>query len=251
MIAAALVVGLVAFARLMESGRWPGLDPLRARWRCAAPRAKTYVRAAPGTYVYLFVLLITTWVLQTSSSTIARQLVLERSTNLHQLARDPVRVLVSSGFWVSSAWELLAWIALFSVFVAPVEQWIGTVRTAAVFFLGHIGATLLTAAALWAALRADLVETSLTRTADVGASYGFFAISAVLTYGLPGRLRGPYAAVLSLFVVGTLAIDASFTAAGHLAALTIGFASYPLVRAIPRRLRVPGARAAVPGPTAV
>ena len=133
----------------MASERWPSLDSTRVRWRRFEPRARAYVRSAPGTYVYLFVLLITTWVLQTSSATIARQLLLERSTNLHQLAHDPVRVLFASAFWVSSAWELLAWVALFTLVVAPVEHWIGTARTAAAFFAGHLGATLLTAAGLW------------------------------------------------------------------------------------------------------
>ncbi len=239
MVAVAALVAVVAFGRLMASERWPRLDPTRARWRAFEPRARAYVRSAPGTYAYLFVLLITTWVLQTSSGTIARRLLLERSTNLHQLARDPIRVLVASAFWVSSTWELLAWLGLFTLIVATVEHGIGTARTAAVFFAGHLGATLLTAAGLWAAIRADLVAPSHTNAADVGASYGFLAVAALLTYRLEPRHRLLYAGLLTAIVTGALALDPSVANVGHLLALAIGFACYPLVPPLQRERRPP------------
>ena len=235
MIPVAAFVVLVAFGRLMASERWSQLDPVRSYWREFRPRALAYVRAAPGTYVYLFVLLITTWVLQTSSNTIARQLLLERSTNLHHLTHDPVRVLFASGFWVSGAWELLAWVVLFTLVVAPVEYWIGTTRTASVFFLGHIGATLLTAAGLWAALRLNVVEHSVTTAADVGASYGFFGVAGILTYRIPARWRWMYATLLTAYVGGMTAYDPGFTNFGHVLALAIGFACYPLRRPVRTR----------------
>ncbi len=239
--AAAALVALFAFGRLMASERLPSLDSTRLRWRSFEPRARAYVRSAPGTYVYLFVVLVTTWVLQTSSATIAKQLLLERSTNLHHLAHDPVRVLFASAFWVSSAWELLAWLGLFTLVVAPVEHWIGTARAAAAFVAGHLGATLLTAAGLWAAIHGGLVSGSLSTAADVGASYGFLSVAALLTYRLrPGR-RAAYAAFLVVLVAGSLAFDPSPTAAGHLLALAIGFACYPLVRSASRE---PSARPA-------
>jgi len=226
----ALLLLLVGFDRLMASDRWPRLDPARGAWRRWAPRVVAYVRSAPGTYAYLFVLLITTWVLQTSSSTIANQLLLERSTNLRQLARDPVRVVFSSAFWVSSSLELLGWVALFTVFVAQAERWLGTARTAAVFFLGHVGATHLTALGLWAALHSDLVEASVVDEKDVGASYGFAAVAAVLAYGLARPWRWPYAAAVVGYAGINLALDHGFTNWGHLLALAIGFGCYPLVR---------------------
>jgi hypothetical protein len=123
-------------SRLMAQERRPWLEPARKAWRWVAPRAGTWVRSAPGTYVYLFVLLITTWVLQTSSSRVANRLLLERSTNLHQLSRDPVRVLFASGFWVSSGPELVGWIVLFCVVVAPVTLGLGWDDALASFDLG-------------------------------------------------------------------------------------------------------------------
>ena len=240
MIAAVLLLLVVGTGRVIALERWPRLDPARRVWRFVAPRVSAYVRSAPGTYAYLFVLLITTWVLQTSSSRIANQLLLERSTNLHQLARDPVRVLFSSAFWVSSGLELAGWIALFSLVVAPVERWLGTARTASVFFLGHVGATLLTAGGLWLALRADLVELSVADARDVGASYGFFAVAAIFVYRLGRRPRLVYAIALIAYVGIDAALSDSFSSLGHVAALVIGFACRPISRRQGTRQRFSG-----------
>jgi hypothetical protein len=226
---AALLLLVVAFLRLMASNRWFRLRPIQARWRRLEPHVVSHVRSAPGTYVYLFVLLITTWVLETSNAAVDRRLLLERSTNLHQLSRDPLRVLFSSAFWVSGVWQLVLWLALFTALVAPVERWLGTTRTAAVFFIGHVGATLLTAGGLWVALRLDLVESSVANSRDVGASYGFFAVAALLAYRVHGRRRLAYVAGLGAFIAVELAVSPSFTGFGHLLALTIGLASYPLI----------------------
>lgn len=231
MIPVFVLLAVVGVDRLMLSDRWHGTGALRDAWRSGRPRLIAYVRGAPGTYAYLFVLLVTTWVLETSNSAIARELLAERSTNLHQLARDPVRVLFASAFWLSGAFELLIWLALFSAIVAPVEHWLGTARTALVFFLGHVCTTLLVAVGLWFALRADLVEASVTRSTDVGASYGFAAVAGVLVYRLRGRLRTVYLAGAFAFIVVGLAVDHGFTNWGHLVAFSIGLACYPIARA--------------------
>ncbi|MGD0272660.1 MAG: rhomboid-like protein [Gaiellaceae bacterium] len=100
--------------------------------------------------------------------------------------------------------ELLGWLVLFSLVLAPVERWLGSARTAFAFAAGHVGATLLTAAGLWLALRYEVVGTYITHAIDVGASYGFFAVAAVLVFRLSGRLRVLYLAV----VIGYLVIAA-------------------------------------------
>ncbi len=230
MILVLLLLLVFAGGRLLVSGRIPRLDPVAQAWRLRKPRVMAYLRSAPGTYTYLFILLITTWVLQTSSSTIARQLLLERSTNLHQLARDPIRVLLASAFWVGGVGELLLWLALFSAVVARVEHRLGTARTAIVFFTGHIGSTLLTALGLWLGVQADIVSSSVIHETDVGASYGFAAVAAVLSVLLGGRARRLVVTILVAYVAGSLAIDQSFTNVGHLIALAIGFALAPLAR---------------------
>lgn len=225
-----LIVAAIGVDRLLLSERWPAVDPVRQRWRVWRPRTIGYVRSAPGTYLYLAVLFVTSWILQTSSSRVADALLQERSTNLHHLARDPLRVLFSSAFWVGSLRDWLVWVALFSIFVAPVERWIGTTRTALVFFIGHVGATLVTAAGLWVALRSDLVESSVVNARDVGASYGFAAVAAVLAYRFSGRQRLIYVVAVVSVAGISLALNHNFTYWGHLIAVVIGFACYPLVR---------------------
>ncbi|HUX65741.1 MAG TPA: rhomboid family intramembrane serine protease [archaeon] len=225
---------LVGVERLMLSDRWPRLNSVRRHWHHWTPKVKAYIRSAPGTFTYLFVLMITTWVLQTSSSRIADQLLLARSTNLRHLLRDPTRVLFASAFWVSSSQELLFAIILFASIAAQVERWLGTSRTIIFFFIGHVGATLLVALWLWESVHFTDLATPVTNAQDVGASYGFLALAAVLAYRISFPKRWLYM-VFGCAVVGiNLAVQPSFTNWGHLLALGIGFACYFFV---PRRLR--------------
>ena len=233
-----LICAVVLLVQIERSSRWSRLDPLRERWRPLEQQLVLYVRSAPFTYVFLFVLLITTWVFNTSSRSIARTLLLERSTNLQQLSRDPIRVLVTSAFWLSSSPELLVWLILFSLVLAPVERWLGSGRTAFVFAFGHAGATLLTAAGLWLAIRYEVVGTYVEHTIDVGVSYGFFAVAAVLAFGLSGRLRVLYLAILVVYLGVMAGASRDFTDFGHLAAFAIGLLVAPLVIAGHRRTRI-------------
>lgn len=234
MVALALFILIIGIDRLVMSDRWPMFDPFRRLWRIWMPKAKAFLRSAPGTYTYLFVLIITTWVLQTSSSRIAEELLLERSTNLHQLFRDPMRVLFGSAFWVSSTGELLFSLLAFSLVATAVERWIGTARAASVFFFGHVGATLLVAFWIWASLNFTMVKSPTTSARDVGSSYGLAALAALLTYRAPSPKRWIYAGAIVLLIGVTLIIDSSFTNWGHLFAFIIGFLSYIF---IPRKIR--------------
>ena len=188
------------------------------------------MRTAPVTSAYLLVLVVTTWVLQTTSARISNRLLLEQSTNLQHLAHDPIRVLIGSALWLSTGWELLVWAALFPFVLAPVERRLGSGRTTLVFAAGHVGATLLTAAGLWVALRVDLVERSVVNARDVGPSYGFFAVAALMTAFVDRRLRTFYVAGLVILLVVTLAVSQTFTDVGHLLALLIGFACLSLTK---------------------
>ena len=222
-----LVVGIDRFLRL---DRPRVLAPIRRRWANARPRIAAAVKSAPMTSAYAAILFVTTWVLASSRGRLADRLLLAQSTNLHQLARDPVRVLINSAFWLSGTGTLLIWVALLMLVVAPVERRIGSLRTGFVFWLGHVGATLLTAAGLWTALRLDTVERSVVNAKDVGPSYGFLAVAGALTYLLAPRLRLPYVGVLTVGVVAVVAFSHTFTDFGHLLSLLIGLACYRIVR---------------------
>ena len=217
------------FAKVMSSDRWPVLAPARRLWAEWTPRAKAFVYSAPGTFIYLFVLVITTWVLQTSSNSTANVLLLERSTNLYQLTQNPVKVLVTSAFWVGGPVDLLVFVFLFTIFAARVERWLGTARTATIFFTGHVGATLIVALWLWGSLSFTVVKSSLTTAQDVGASYGLAALVGVLTYAIVRRLRWFYVGALFFLASLAIKIQPDFTSWGHLVALGIGFGSYFLI----------------------
>lgn len=234
MVALALFILIIGIDRVVLSGKWPFFDPFRAQWRKWMPRAKGFLKSAPGTYTYLFVLIITTWVLQTSSNKVAQQLLLERSTNLHHLIHDPMRVLFGSAFWVTNTGELLFSLVAFSLVASHVERWIGTARTASVFFFGHVGATLIVAFWLWASLNFTIVKSPTTSARDVGSSYGLAALAALLTYRAPRPRRWFFIGAIVLLLVITLSIDPSFTNWGHTFAFGIGFLSYLF---IPRKIR--------------
>lgn len=224
----ALILAVVGIDRLLSSRA----TRLRPWWLAARPRMVGYVRSAPLTFGYLGILFVTSWVLATAQGKLADRLLLSASTNLHQLSRDPVRVLVASAFWLSGTGAIVVWAVLLAVVVAPVERRIGSWRTGLVFAVGHVGATLITAAGLWTALRLDAVERSVVTAQDVGASYGLLAVAGALTYLLVPRLRLPYATALVVAFGGFAAFDRTFTDFGHLIALLLGLACFRLVRRV-------------------
>lgn len=91
--------------------------------------------------------------------------------------------------------ELAVWWIAFSLVVAPREHRSGWRRVFAGFVIGHVGATVSTAALqMWEAQafpNPDLIPERI----DVGASYGFFAFAALATYHGSARRRLLWAAV--------------------------------------------------------
>jgi hypothetical protein len=186
--------------------------------------------SAPVTFAYLFVLAATTADLSSSSAPSDERLLAGLSTNLHQLARVPVRVLVASAFWTSGWVELFVWMALFAAILAPVERRLGWRRMTLTFAAGHLGATMIVAAGLWIGLQLDAVDPAVASARDVGVSYGFYAVAALAAYLLSYRRRICYLAALIGYQLVAAALFHTFTDFGHLTAVAIGLACYPLVR---------------------
>jgi len=206
------------------AGRVPAgpMSLLRWAWRG--------VCSAPLTVGYLLVLSATTAVLSVASPDRDDRLLYAFSTNLHQLGHAPVRVLVGSAFWTSGWFELAQWFVLFFVVLAPVERRLGRRRTLVAFAAGHVGATLIVAAGLWLALRLGAVAPTVAFARDVGVSYGFFSIAGLACYLLARRVRPWYLVLLIGYLAVAAAVSHTFTDFGHLAAVAIGLAWYPLWR---------------------
>jgi membrane associated rhomboid family serine protease len=193
-------------------------------------RLRKTLSAAPATSAYLLVLIATTAVLSSSSAQSDARLLLSVSTNLHQLAHDPVRVLIASAFWAGGWWHLAVWIALFAAIIAQVERRLGWRRVTIAFAAGHVGATLIVAAGLWIGIQLGATDPADVFARDVGASYGFFAVAALAAYLLDRSYRICYLAVVIGYVVAVAALSHTFSDFGHLTAVAIGLACYPLVR---------------------
>jgi uncharacterized membrane protein YhaH (DUF805 family) len=193
-------------------------------------RTVRIARTAPATFAYLGLLAVTSSVLALTTDRFHDRLLSSVSTNLHELGRAPLRVLVASAFWLGDWSELLPWAALILVVLLPVERRLGWRRTTLVFAAGHVGATLLVAGGLWLGLRYGSVSPAVAKARDVGASYGFLAVAAIAAYLLPARLRPLYLALICGYVVVNVAASGTFTDYGHLAAVAIGLTCYPLAR---------------------
>lgn len=223
-----IVLGLVVMA-LSFANDWPLTRPLHRWWVRRGDAIRWYAASAPATFVYLGILAVTTWVLLGMPEAPRQAYIAAQSTNLAELARNPLRALVRSAFFVTSG-ELFCWLALFAALLAPVERWLGTARTITVFIAGHVGATLIAAVDVWIHITYLGAPTSLLHVPDTGASYGFAALAALLVY----RLRGPSRLVLGLALACVVAYGVvegtGFTARGHAAAVLIGLALRSVTR---------------------
>lgn len=191
-----------------------------------------HVWSSPATFGYLLALTVTTAVLASLDRRAAGSLILHASTNLHQLIRTPVKVTVASAFWLADGFgELAHWAILFVAVVAPVERRIGTLRAAVAFVAGHVGATVLSQGLTAAAIAGGVVSRALADAPDVGVSYGFAAVAAVLAGLVPRRWRALYLAGLVAWLIWVSHFSgALFTTVGHVSAVLIGLAIGPALR---------------------
>jgi len=222
-----IVIIAISYSWALRRG-WPLAVRLQATWLRARPGVVGYVRGSPGTFAYLVILAVTTMVMASSSRQVVLLLLREHSTNLHQLIANPLRVLILSAFWAPN-YQFLVWAILFALVLAPAERWLGTRRWLLVFAVGHVMATLGVAWGLWIAIRHGYASRHLENAIDVGVSYGFAAVAAVFTYRLTSW-RWLWAASLGLVAILALALGRTFTDAGHLLAVGVGFACYPLTK---------------------
>ncbi|MYT06698.1 MULTISPECIES: rhomboid-like protein [Streptomyces] len=191
-------------------------------------RVWTYVRSAPGTYVWLAVLFVTTVALHHMSPEFEEEFLRQRSTNIHELSSNPLRVLVSSAMWIDSG-HWLPYVVLYSLFHAPAERWLGTARWLAVCAAAHVLATLISEGALLWGIRHGMAPASAVNTLDIGVSYALAGVVGVLVYRIPAPWRYVYGFVVLVVYAVPLVTGRTFTDLGHFTSALIGFGCRLLV----------------------
>ncbi|WP_405849542.1 rhomboid-like protein [Streptomyces sp. NBC_01518] len=192
----------------------------------------------PFTFCYGVLLVVTSLVAQYADPTFVNELHQASSTDVTHLLRDPFLVLVASALWIVGG-MVSPYAFLFLLVLTALERRIGGVRAAGVFLFGHIVATLATEGTVGiAVLVGHLPDSSLHRL-DYGISFGV----ATSIGALSGLLR-PWLGLplITLFgwslVTDLIAFTDPMTNWGHLISLTIGVATWPLIRRWARTARV-------------
>lgn len=145
------------------------------------------------------------------------------STNLENLDRHPIRALVGSAFFIDGSLPLH--VPFGFVPLAISESRLGSKRTVAIFAVGHIGATLITAATIRRGIATGYYDPSVAESQDVGISYGGltvrFAAIGALNSATGIRVDIARAGAL-LAITQPWQLPRDFTATGHTVAAAIG-----------------------------
>jgi len=205
----------------------------RSPWirRCGAA-AWRFVRAAPGTCVYLLILGANTFALVQMSPRFRKYFLFSHRTNLIELRHHPIKVLISSAFWTATP-SFAYWLPLFLLFHVPVERWLGTLRWLAVVAIAHILATLVSEGTVAVMISMGRLPLSTRHTIDIGVSYGLSGSVGVLTWFFARPLRWWYLGATTAFFALLFTVAWDFTNLGHLTAFLLGVACYPVTRDVP------------------
>ncbi|WP_257232219.1 rhomboid-like protein [Streptomyces sp. Rer75] len=156
------------------------------------------------------------------------------STDVSNLSQRPLLTLLASALWVVGG-ITSPYLVVFLLVLGALERRVGGLRTAGVFLLGHVLATLLTEIPVAASVAVGHLPDSSLRRLDYGVSYGLIACAGALAGLLPPRprwaLTGGIGAAL---IAGSLVHFDPLTDWGHALALLIGVACWRYVRGVAR-----------------
>src|SRR3984885_9596576 len=145
----------------------------------------------------------------------------QASTNLHNLAHGHLATLLDSAF-VTESGPMYFWLPCLVCLLALAELIWHSGRLALVFIAGHIGATLLVACGLTAAIELHWLPLSVSRASDVGVSYGAVAVLGALTSAIPRRWRPAWIGFWVPVGLAAAVLGEDFTDVGHAVALMLG-----------------------------
>lgn len=185
-----------------------------------------WFRSAPATFIYMAIWLSTTILVQGSSKRLVDALTEMDSSNITEVMRAPARAILVSGLLVADRGAgLLAYVVVFVLIVARLEQRLGTPRTLIVWLCSHVFATLLVLATEERLIAASVLRSTLENTLDVGVSYVMVGSMGAYMLFVSRRWRWWYYALLALGIVGPVVLDREIWDLGHLLATLIGLAS--------------------------
>ncbi|WP_243841635.1 rhomboid-like protein [Mycobacterium sp. DL592] len=150
------------------------------------------------------------------------QVIRHASTNLHNLGDGRFGTLIGSAF-VTDTGPIYVWLPGLVALLALAELLWRSRRLLVAFAVGHIGATLLVAAGLAAAIGVGTLSMSMVDVTDVGMSYGAIGVLGALTAAIPRRWRAAWTGWWLAVAVGSAAVSGGdFTNVGHAIALVLG-----------------------------
>jgi hypothetical protein len=173
------------------------------------------------TAVYAVIVACVTTALLELGPEVRDRVIRHASTNLHNLGHGHIGTLLGSAF-VVDAGPIYMWLPGLVCVLALSELLWGSGRLLVAFAVGHVGATLLIAVGLTAAVEFGWLPVSVSRATDVGMSYGAAAVLGALTAAIPRRWRPAWIGWWLTVAVAGVAVGRDFTAVGHAVALAFG-----------------------------
>lgn len=150
------------------------------------------------------------------------QVIRHASTNLHNLGEGRIGTLIGSAF-VNEAGPIYVWLPGLVALLAVAELVLRSWRVVVAFVVGHVGATLLVAAGLAAAVGVGVLSMSIVDVTDVGMSYGAIGVLGALTAAISRRWRAAWTGWWLAVAFGSAAVSGGdFTSVGHAVALVLG-----------------------------
>ncbi|MET7356947.1 rhomboid-like protein [Streptomyces sp. NPDC005562] len=206
-------------------GAAPGRIARLRPWRLLPTPTRT-----PFTFGYALVLAVTSVVAAYADPGLVSALLRGSSTDVAHLSHTPVLVLLASALWVAGGITSPYAIGFLLVLTA-LERRIGGLRTAGVFLLGHVVATLVTEVPVGLSVLAGHLPDSSLHRLDYGISFGVAAsvgaLAGLLTPWLRWVVLGGFGCML---IEDLIAFTDPMTNWGHLLALVIGVSTWPLLR---------------------
>lgn len=149
------------------------------------------------------------------------RLMCRASTNLHNLGNGHVGTLLGSAFILEPG-PIYVWAPGLLCLLALAELMWRSGRLMVGFAVGHIGATLLVAVGLTAAVQLGWLPEAVDRATDVGMSCGAAAVLGTLTAAIPGDWQKTWIGWWLSVAVAAVYLGQDFTNVGHAVALLLG-----------------------------